>query len=256
MRTQYDDIGQSYERLKREMPLAKGPERATVEALTGAALTGGTPAGGTPAGGAAGGSVLDLACGTGWYSRIIARAGAASVLGVDISEEMVAAAERAEAREPLGIRYKVHDARTLGVIGRFDLVNAVWLLCYARDRSDLAAMARTIHDNLAPGGVYTGLEMNPRFDWAGPKATKYGLTHRPDADFPGGKELTVTAHVDPPISFQACFWEEEPVVTALREAGFRSVELVPAVLTADQAADPFWDDFRANPPIVGIRAVK
>ncbi|MEU9834811.1 class I SAM-dependent methyltransferase [Streptosporangium sp. NPDC048047] len=240
MRTQYDEIGRSYERLKREMPLARGPERATVEALTGAV---------------AGRSVLDLACGTGWYSRIIARAGAASVLGVDISEEMVAVAEHTEAREPLGISYKVHDARTLGAVGRFDLVNAVWLLCYARDRSDLAAMAGTIHDNLAPGGVYTGLEMNPNFDWDGPLATKYGLTHRPDADFPGGKELTVTAHVNPPISFQACFWEEEPVVTALRDAGFRSVEIVPPVLPADRD-DPFWDDFRTNPAIVGIRAVK
>ncbi|MEV6979702.1 class I SAM-dependent methyltransferase [Sphaerisporangium sp. NPDC051017] len=240
MRTQYDDIGQSYERLKHQMPLARGPERATFEALTAQV---------------AGRSVLDLACGTGWYSRILARAGAASVLGVDISEEMVAAAGRAEAREPLGVRYRACDARLLGVAGRFDLVTAVWLLCYARDPLDLSAMASAAYDNLAPGGMYVGVEMNPRFDWAGPKATKYGLTHRPDADFPGGKELTVTAHVDPPITFQACFWEEEPIVAALRGAGFRSVELVPATVPADPA-DTFWDDFRTNPTIVGIRAVK
>lgn len=239
MRTQYDEIGRSYERLKHEMPLALGPERATVETLTSEV---------------AGRSVLDLACGTGWYSRLIARAGAASVLGVDISAEMVAAAQHNENTVP-GIRYQVGDARLLGVVGRFDQVNAVWLLCYARDRLDLTAMARTIYDNLAPGGVYTGVEMNPRFDWRGPMATKYGLTHRPDAEFPGGKELTVTAHVDPPISFQAYFWEEEPIVAALREAGFRSVRLVPAVLKAEHD-DVFWDDFRANPTIAGIRAVK
>jgi SAM-dependent methyltransferase len=239
-RTQYDDIGESYERLKHEMPLALGPERATVEALTGAV---------------AGRSVLDLACGTGWYSRIIARAGAASVLGVDISAEMVAVAEHVEQHTPLGARYQVGDATRLGVVGRFDQVNAVWLLCYARDRPDLAAMAGTIYDNLAPGGVYTGLEMNPRFDWRGPLATKYGLTHEPTAEFDGGKELTVTAHVDPPISFQAYFWTAEPIVEALRGAGFRSVELVPAVLPAADD-DHFWDDFRVNPTIVGIRAVK
>lgn len=239
-KTQYDDIGQSYERLKHHMPLARGPERATVESLTGAV---------------AGRSVLDLACGTGWYSRTLARAGAGSVLGVDISAEMVAAAERAEAREPLGVRYEVRDARRLGVLGRFDMVTAVWLLCYARDRADLAAMARGIYDNLVPGGVYAGLEMNPHFDWSGPPATKYGLTHRPGREFPGGKELQVTAHVDPPISFQAYHWEEEPIVAALREAGFRSVRILPAVLPADRD-DAFWDDFRANPTIVGIRAVR
>lgn len=239
-RTQYDDIGESYERLKHEMPLARGPERATVESLTR---------------GVAGKRVLDLACGTGWYSRALARAGAASVLGMDISAEMVAVAQHAEDRTPLGVRYGVGDARLLGVVGRFHVVNAVWLLCYARSAIDLAAMARTIHDNLAPGGVYTGLEMNPRFDWDGPPATRYGLTHRADADFPGGKDLTVTAHVDPPISFQATFWQEAPILSAFRSAGFRSTRIVPAVLPAEPG-DPFWDDFRANPTIVGIRAIK
>jgi toxoflavin synthase len=240
MRTQYDDIGSSYERLKHEMPLALGPERATVEALTSDVT---------------GRSVLDLACGTGWYSRVLARSGAASVVGVDISAEMVDVAERIETGGPLGIRYEVGDATKLGVVGRFDRVNAVWLLCYARDRHDLAAMAGAIHRNLAPGGVYTGLEMNPRFDWQGPPATKYGLTHRPDAEFAGGKRLTVTAHVDPPISFQAYFWAEQPIVDAFREAGFRTVDIVPAVLPAEPG-DTFWDDFRRNPTIVGIRAVR
>lgn len=240
MRTQYDDIGQSYERLKRQMPLARFAERATVEALVS---------------GCAGRTVLDLACGTGWYSRLLRDLGAAEVTGVDISAEMVAAAERAEEREPLGVRYRCADARSLGAVGRFDLVTAVWLLCYSRDRADLTAMARTAYDNLADGGAYLGLEMNPGYDWSGPPATKYGLTHRPDGDFPGGKRLTVTAHVDPPISFEAYFWTEEPIVAAFREAGFRSVEIVPARLPAE-AQDAFWDDFRANPTIVGIRAVK
>ncbi|GGS30128.1 class I SAM-dependent methyltransferase [Actinokineospora fastidiosa] len=240
MRTQYDDIGHSYERVKREMPLARGPERATFEDLIA---------------GCAGKSVLDLACGTGWYSRLTRRAGAAAVTGADISAEMVGAAESAEAADPLGNRYLCADARHLGAVGEFDLVTAVWLLCYARDRADLTAMARTAYDNLAPGGEYVGVEMNPRFDWSGPPATAYGLTHRPDADFAGGKDLTVTLHVDPPVTFQACFWTEEPIRTAFADAGFRHVEFRPATLPAD-AGDAFWDDFRRNPTIVGIRAVK
>jgi SAM-dependent methyltransferase len=240
MTTQYDAIGQSYERVKLGMPLARGPERATVEALTAEC---------------AGRTVLDLACGTGWYSRLIRRAGASAVTGVDISAEMVGAAEHAEAAEPLGNRYLVSDARLLGTVGQFDAVTAVWLLCYARNADDLEAMARTAYQNLVPGGAYLGVEMNPRFDWGGPPATKYGLTHQPDAEFTGGKELTVTAHVDPPISFQAYFWEEAPIVASFRRAGFRQVDVVPAVLPAEPG-DAFWDDFRANPTIVGIRATK
>jgi SAM-dependent methyltransferase len=240
MGTQYDDIGESYERVKLAMPLALHPERATFEALTADA---------------AGRAALDLACGTGWYSRLLRRSGAASVTGVDISAEMVGVAEHAEAREPLGNRYLTGDVRKLGVVGEFELVTAVWLLCYARDRADLAAMAATAYANLAPGGRYAGVEMNPRFDWNGPPATRYGLTHRSDAEFSGGRELTVTAHVDPPITFQACFWEEEPIATAFSDAGFTEVEFVPATLPVDPD-DGFWDDFRKNPTIVGVRALK
>jgi toxoflavin synthase len=240
MHTQYDDIGRSYERVKVQMPLARFPERATFELLTEDC---------------AGRRVLDLACGTGWYSRLVRRAGAAEVTGVDISAEMVGVAEHNESTEPLGNRYLAKDARKLGTVGQFDLVTAVWLLCYAEDRADLAAMAGTAYDNLAPGSHYVGVEMNPRFAWDGPPATKYGLTHRPDETFPGGKRLTVTAHVEPPISFQAFFWEPEPVVAAFLGAGFREVDFVPAVLPAGPA-DAFWADFRENPTIVGIRAVK
>jgi predicted RNA methylase len=47
-------------------------------------------------------SVLDLACGTGFYSREFRRRGATDVLGVDISVEMIAAALGSEQRDPLG----------------------------------------------------------------------------------------------------------------------------------------------------------
>ncbi len=68
--------------------------------------------------------VLDLACGQGVAARALARAGAASVTGVDVTPEMVEAALRYEAAEPLGIRYLVEDAQTLGSLAdeTFDVV--------------------------------------------------------------------------------------------------------------------------------------
>ncbi|MBE1461992.1 hypothetical protein [Kibdelosporangium phytohabitans] len=125
-------------------------------------------------------------------------------------------------------------------------------MCYARTFDDLAAMARTAYDNLRPGGEYVGVEMNPRFDWQGPPATEYGLTHRPGARFPGGRELMVTLHVDPPITFRACHWEAEPIVDAFHAAGFTSAGFVPAVGPGGE----FWADFRQNPTVTAIRAVK
>jgi ubiquinone/menaquinone biosynthesis C-methylase UbiE len=49
-------------------------------------------------------SVLDLACGQGYLSRLLARKGA-NVLGVDISQKMLEIAEASEESTPLGVRY-------------------------------------------------------------------------------------------------------------------------------------------------------
>lgn len=54
--------------------------------------------------------VADLACGSGHYTRKLQAAGAAQVVGVDISPEMVAIARGIESREPLGVEYLCLDA--------------------------------------------------------------------------------------------------------------------------------------------------
>jgi SAM-dependent methyltransferase len=53
--------------------------------------------------------VLDLGCGEGYFSRLLAEAGA-RVTGIDISEAMLAAARTEEARLGLGIEYRVLPA--------------------------------------------------------------------------------------------------------------------------------------------------
>ena len=56
--------------------------------------------------------VLDLACGEGYFSRLLASAGA-NVTGVDISKNMIQAARRKETASPMGILYHVMDASHL-----------------------------------------------------------------------------------------------------------------------------------------------
>jgi SAM-dependent methyltransferase len=52
------------------------------------------------------------------------------VVAVDLSAEMIALAQEAEDRAPLGIRYQVHDVATLELEETFDVVIAVYLLDY------------------------------------------------------------------------------------------------------------------------------
>ena len=76
-------------------------------------------------------SVLDVACGEGYYTRLLRRRGAEAALGVDLSTGMIELARAEEDADRLGIDYRVADARDLGVAEPFDLAVAAYLLNYA-----------------------------------------------------------------------------------------------------------------------------
>ncbi len=66
--------------------------------------------------------ILDLATGTGWTSRIVAKRGA-TVIGVDLGADLVAAASERAKAEGLAIEYRVGDAESLPFSdGEFDAV--------------------------------------------------------------------------------------------------------------------------------------
>lgn len=87
--------------------------------------------------------VLDLATGTGWTSRVVARRGA-DVVGVDIGPDLIdAAAERAKA-EGLAIDYRIGDAEKLTFVdGAFDaVVSTCGVMFASRPEAAAAEMAR------------------------------------------------------------------------------------------------------------------
>src|ERR1035438_8295323 len=118
--------------------------------------------------------VLDLACGQGLAARAIAHAGAASVTGVDLAPEMIEAARRYEAAQPLGIRYLIDDAQTLATLAdrSFDVVTCQLGLM---DIPDLAAALTSAARVLRPGGSLVFVIGHPCF--LAPHAT---TTQTPD----------------------------------------------------------------------------
>src|SRR3954451_18794641 len=66
--------------------------------------------------------ILDLATGTGWTSRLIARRGA-GVAGVDLGADLIRVADERARAEGLAIEYRVADAESLPFAdGEFDAV--------------------------------------------------------------------------------------------------------------------------------------
>lgn len=87
--------------------------------------------------------VLDLATGTGWTSRLLARSGA-SVTGADISADLIAAARARAQAEHLDIGYEIADAEKLPYAdGSFDAVVSTFGVMFASHPEAAAAeMAR------------------------------------------------------------------------------------------------------------------
>jgi SAM-dependent methyltransferase len=235
MFTDYDAIAEEYRRAKRQ------PWRSRVEAFTLLEL----------AGDVAGLAVLDLACGEGHYTRRLADRGAARVVGVDLSEEMIALAREQEAARPLGIEYAVGDGRTLGFAGEFHLVVAAYLLNYARDADELAAMARGIAGALRPGGRFVAVNSSPDLEpFRRLSFRPYGFDVE-FADAAEGAPITWTFHLEgAPLRIENYHLGAATHERAFREAGFADVRWHRPRLAPGTEDSESWRPFLDNPPIL------
>lgn len=95
-------------------------------------------------------SVVDLGCGYGWFCRSAREQGAANVLGLDVSEKMLAKAR--EMTADAGIEYRRQDLAQLQLPPEsYDLVYSSLTLHYLED---LAALFATVYAALKPGGQF------------------------------------------------------------------------------------------------------
>ncbi len=104
---------------------------------------------------------LDVGCGKGHNTRLLAQRGA-RVVGVDIAETFVRHARVAEQRNPLGIEYEVADACDLPFEdGRFDFATAFMSLM---DVPKPERAIAEVHRVLVPGGFFQFSICHPCFD--------------------------------------------------------------------------------------------
>ncbi|QGV78458.1 class I SAM-dependent methyltransferase [Streptomyces ficellus] len=235
---QYDRIGEAYEGFK-ALPLERYVVVPGFLALVGDV---------------SGKSVLDLASGTGFYSREFRRRGATDVLGIDISGEMVAVSRAIEEREGLGVRYEVGDAAELRSFEEpFDIALAVQLFNYADDIATTERMCRNVHRSLKPGGELFALNQSPDFRFDGPTPEKYGFrSELTGEEGETGPQVRTTALLDPPVSFVANRPRRDVYEKCLRAAGFSELTWVPLEVSEaglrEFGAD-HWADYHANPPL-------
>jgi len=209
----------------------------------------------------AGKAVTDLACGEGFYTRLIRRRGAERVLGVDLSQRMIELARDQEAHDRMGIDYVVGDARELTLGAEYDLAIAAYLLNYARDRAELTAMCNGIAGCLKPGGRFVTVNSSPALDFrVAPSYRKYGFDMRVAGNFGEGSPVTWTFFLeDSSFEIENYFLNVQTHEEALRSAGFREIRWHMPRLSPEGEAEygqNFWASFLTHSPIIFIECFK
>ncbi|MBM4070229.1 MAG: class I SAM-dependent methyltransferase [Planctomycetes bacterium] len=205
--------------------------------------------------------VIDIACGEGFFTRKLLQAGAATVVGVDIAERMIELARAQEVAAPLGIEYRVEDARALVPQQAFDLAVSAWLLVYAHDRAELADMCRGLARRLRSGGRFVTFTTNPGlYHFKVPDYGKYGFGVKLADKVAEGAPITWLIQQDgPPLEIENYYIPLSAYESAFRDAGFTSFSVHQPELAPDpQAGDDrtFWADFLDYPPAIVLECVK
>jgi SAM-dependent methyltransferase len=212
-------------------------------------------------------AVLDLACGSGDYTRRYKIRGAKRVVGMDISQRMIDLALRAEAETPLGIEYLTGDVSDPATLGEFDLATAFGLLHYAPTREKLQGMCRNVYENLRPGGRFVTANKNivePELWWSDPPAwQKFNVRPGIPDRRPPQEGDRMTTHIEwggAHVQFDNYFFYPATYEDALRSAGFTSIAwhrlVLPPEFEHDHGGRAVWQYLIDHPYMVILEARK
>lgn len=233
MKAHYDDIAGQYAAYANASPTRR-VELRTMQHMVGDVT---------------GRSVLDLACGFGFYGRAMLLAGAASAHGVDQSPEMVAIGRRVSAAAGDAMTFHVSDFLQLAPVREYDLAVAAFLFNYAQSLDELARMAAAAFEHVRAGGRIAVETMNPDYCLADGDCSKYGVRVLDDVPWQQGARMEIEFPGDPPARITVFRWAREHYEDAFAQAGFTDlVWQAPCLLEQDRLAQPagYWDDLLRN----------
>lgn len=112
-------------------------------------------------------NIIDFACGSGFYTRILKELDANIIIGLDISPSQIDFAKMLESKKPQGIEYLVHDCKKPFQIPPqysmeiFNVATAFYLFNYSENYSQLLEFCSSAYSTLSKEGRFVGYLFNP-----------------------------------------------------------------------------------------------
>jgi SAM-dependent methyltransferase len=178
-----------------------------------------------------GGRCLDLGCGEGYFTRMLASAQAAAVTGVDLSSEMIRRAHEEEKWRPLKITYLVGSVTDELPVERhsFDVVTAINVFNYLTIDATQSVFRR-VCDYLAPRGCLAFLIPHPFILRYWKKSKLFSFDGGPTGDYYADRDRKTEGRI---MKIDGSYCDVlyshktfEDYFTLLRSAGLNVVESV------------------------------
>lgn len=207
-------------------------------------------------------SVLDLGCGDGFFTRILATYNPKELIGVDISKELIKKAIEKENQEPRGIKYLVQDVLKLNLNKKFDLITTVYLFNYSKTKDELFKMCHKIITLLDLNGKFCTITTNPalkpmkEFEYE----RRFTNVNKKDFFVEGDQiKCEMREKGKKPFEFINYYWSKETYEKCLKKAGFKSIEWVEPIISQegiDKYGENYWEKSRRNHSAIGLICMK
>ena len=207
----------------------------------------------------AGKEILDVGCGSGGSSRILATRWPKSITALDSSLEQIKIAVEREKKFALGIEYLVADLAHLpGFQKRFDLVTGVLVLHYARTIEELEMHVKNIADNLWESGKFVGIINNPEKPIV-PYQLGFSTSERwLDEPFVEGSRIEITfrdlegnTFCDPFINY---YWSKSTYEEVFEDQGMMLRWITPKMNQKGRENCPNWKNLEEGTCLIVIVA--
>lgn len=192
--------------------------------------------------------ILDVGCGDGFFTRMLAQKGA-RLVGYDISPEKIEEAKNFDDVSNNNIQFLVATPKTLISNQQFDVAVSVMVLPYATSSEDLKYFFESTFNVLKSEGCFVSIIFNPLFERFGEKIGSRRFERQGDNNVqvnflnPKTGDVTFTSVLNQ--------FTKQQYELAAKGAGFGNIQwfpLSPTELFVEKFGEDFWKDVISSQP--------